>query len=135
MYGYCVGLTILFFLLTIDMNPFLLVFMLTSLSILALMMLLTGRYFGHLHSKTLDLYGDLNSMAARNTRSIKSYQALKARRILSNYIKEIGSQQTDGQYVFGLRDGHGPAISSLEMFQLTMATMANTLMVMDFVYH
>ena len=135
MYCYYSGLTMFFFLFTIDMNPFLRVFLLISVCILAVMMLLTGLYFGSLHSMTLVLYGDLNSMAARNCHSITSYEVFKPRRILLNCIKEIGSQQTDGQYVFGLRDGHGPAISSLEMFHLTMAAISNTLMVMEFMYH
>jgi len=84
---------------------------------------------------TLVLYKELNSMAARNCHSIKTIETFKTRKNLINCIKELGSQQTNGQFVIGLRDGHGPAISSREMFQLTMATISNTLMVMEFVYH
>ena len=132
MYVYCLGLTILFFLFTVDMNPFLRVFLLTAVTILSLAILTSGLYVGHLHSMTLVLYGELNSMNARRSGGVLS---LKTRRNLLNCIKEIGSQQTDGQYVFGLRDGHGAATSSHEMFALTMGTIGNTLMLMDFVYH
>jgi len=134
-YGYCAGLTVLFVLFTINMNPFLRVLLLVAVNVLSLTILICGLYVGRLHSKTLVLYEELNSMAARNCHSITSYQALKIRRILLNCIKEIGSQEIDGQYVFGLRDGHGPAISSREMFDLTMFTLTNTLMVMEFMYH
>jgi len=135
MYGYCTGLTIIFLLFTVDMNPFLRLFALTAITIMSLTMLTSGLYIGHLHTMTLVLYSELNSMAARNTRSIKSYKALKTRRNLLNCIKELGSQQTDGQFVMGLRDGHGSATSSLEMFQLTMATISNTLMMLDVINH
>jgi len=58
---------------------------------------------------------------------------LKTKRNLLNCIKELGSQQTDGQFVLGLRDGHGAATSSLEIFDLTMDTVGNTLMFMGFI--
>jgi len=135
MYGYCAGLSILFFLFTVDMNLFLRIFMLSGITSLSLVMLTCGLYVGRLHSVTLVMFRELSALTARNTRPIKSYDTFKARRILLNCIKELGNRQTDGQYVFGLRDGHGPAISNLEMFQLTMAIISNTLMVMDFVYH
>jgi len=98
-------------------------------------MLSSGLYVGQLHSMTLNLYAQLNSMAARNCHSIESIERFKTRKNLIHAIQEIGSQQTDGQFVIGLRDGHGAAISRLEMFQLTMATISNALMVMDFMYH
>jgi hypothetical protein len=135
MYGYCSGLTILFLLFTVDMNPFLRLFVLTGVTVLSLTMLTSGLYVGHLHTMTLVMYSELNSMAARNTPSIKSYKALKTRRNLLNCIKELGSQQTDGQFVLGLRDGHGSATSRMEMFQLTMATISNTLMMLDVINH
>ena len=134
-YGYCSGLTTMFVLFTVDMNPFLRLFVLTAVTIISLTMLTSGLYVGHLHTMTLVLYSELNSMAARNSRGVNSAKALKTRRNLLNYIKELGSQQTDGQFVLGLRDGHGAATSSLEMFQLTMATISNTLMLIEFVYN
>jgi len=135
MYGYSAGLTIIFFMFTTDMNPFVRVVMLTAIAIVAITMLSSGLYVGRLHSLTLDLYRELNALTARNCIPIKTYKSFKRRRNLLNCIKELGSQETDGQFVMGLRDGHGSATSSLEMFQLTMGTIANTLMLMDVIYH
>ena len=135
MYGYCTGLTTLFLMFTVDMNIYLRLFTLTGITVISLTMLTSGLYIGHLHTMTLVLYSELNSMAARNTPSIKSYKALKTQRNLLNCIKELGSQQTDGQYVMGLRDGHGAAISRMEMFSLTMTTISNTLMMLDVINH
>jgi len=135
MYGYCIGLTTLFLMFTVYMNAFLRLFALTAITIISLTMLTSGLYIGHLHTVTLVLYSQLNSMAAKNTRPIKSYKAFKTRRNLLNCIKELGSQQTDGQFVLGLRDGHGSATSRMEMFELTMATISNTLMMLDVINH
>jgi len=133
MYGYCFGLTCVFLCFTVDMNPFIRVFFMVAVTIGSGIMLVSGLYLGRLHSKTLDLYGELNSLAARNTNRIQTFESFKVRRNLLNCIKELGSQQSDGQYVCGIRDGYGPAISSLEMFNLTMATISNTLMAIGFI--
>jgi len=42
--------------------------------------------------------------------------------------KRLGSNQVDGQFVMGLRDGSGPATSSHEIFILTLETVTYTLM-------
>jgi len=135
MYTYCIGLSILFLMFTVDMDVLIRFLMSTGIAILSLGILTSGLYIGLLHSKTLVLYAELNSMAARNSSGTNSYEAFKTRKNLLNCIKELGSQRTDGQFRFGIRDGHGPAISRLEMFQLTMATISNTLMLMEMVYH
>jgi len=132
MYSYCIGLTTALFCFTIDMNIFVRIFMLTAVVIVSLAMLSGGLYVGRLYSKSLVLNQVFNSMAVKNSREINSYKAFKINRILLNCIKELGSQQTDGQFVMGLRDGYGPAISRLEMFQLTMMVVSNTFMVIEF---
>jgi len=134
MYGYCTGLAVLFLLFTVHMNPFLRIIVLTAVTTLSSIMLASGLYVGRLYSMTLVLYTKLNSINSRN-QGIKTMHSLKIRRNLLNCIKELGSKQTDGQFVLGLRDGNGAATSSNEMFQLTLATISNTLMAMEFVYH
>jgi len=98
-------------------------------------MLTSGLCVGHFQSKIQVLYKKLNSLAARNTNPIKTIESFKTRKNLIHSIKKLGSQSIDGQFVLGLRDGHGAAISSLEMFSLTMATLGNTIMLMDVINH
>jgi len=64
----------------------------------------------------------MNQVFARNVLRF----CLKSKRNLLNCIKELGSQETDDEFVLGLRDCHGTATSSLEIFDLTMVTMSNT---------
>ena len=52
---------------------------------------------------------------------------------LKHIICELGSLETDGQFVIGLRDGEGAATSRMEIFDLTMDTVSNTLMILGFV--
>jgi len=128
-FSYCFILWNLFFLFTIDMNLLLRVLLLTGIIIVSSTMLLSGLNVGQLHSKTLVLYSHFHSLAARDVSS--NNLSLKTKRNLLNCMKELGSQQTDGQFVMGLRDGHGAATSSLEIFNLTMSTISTTLMVLE----
>ena len=48
-------------------------------------------------------------------------------------IKELGSPETDGKFVVGLRNGEGPATSRMQFLQLTLTTISNTLIMLDFI--
>ena len=52
---------------------------------------------------------------------------------LKHIIQELGSLETDGQFVIGLRDGDRGATSRMQIFDLTMETVSNTLMIHRFV--
>jgi len=130
-YSYCIALAVLFLLFTIEVHPYLRPFLLTGITVLGLGMMLAGLYVGRLQSRVMGLYEEFNQVFARNCFNRRF--RLKMKRNLLNCIKELGSQQTDGQFVLGLRDGQGAATSSLEMFDLTMDTVGNTLMFMGFI--
>jgi len=130
-YSYCIALAVVFLTFTVELNPFLRPVFMTAMALLAMGMMLAGLYVGRLQSRVMGLYEEMNQVFARNL--FNERFSLKSRRNLLNCIKELGSQETDGQFVLGLRDGHGAATSSLEMFQLTMNTVGNTLMFMGFI--
>ena len=119
------------FLLTIDVNPLLRGILVICPLCLAGSLVTTGLSIGQLHSKTLDLYLDLNHSMANNSPNNVS---LKSKRQLLLAIKELGNNQVDGQFVMGLRDGSGPATSSHEIFQLTLETVTYTLMFLQMTY-
>ena len=125
-YVYMVELSLLFFLLTLNVNPLLRVILAIPPLSMALGIMTAGLYIGQLHSKTLDLYLELNHSMANNT--ISNQVSLKSRKQALLAIKELGSNQVDGQFVMGLRDGSGPATSSHEIFNLTLETVTYTLM-------
>ena len=121
-----VELSLLFFLLTLDVNPLLRVILAIPALSMSLAIMTAGLYIGQLHSKTLDLYLELNHFMAKNSTSNRV--SLKSKRQLLLAIKELGSNQVDGQFVMGLRDRSGPATSSHEIFNLTLETVTYTLM-------
>ena len=59
------------------------------------------------------------------------------RQCLSLYLfrlnQELVSPETDGQFVIGLRDGEGAATSRVQIFDLKMETVSNTLMIIGYV--
>ena len=130
-HAYCIGLAVLFLMFTVEMNPFIRPVLLTAVTVISLGMMLAGLYVGKLQSRVMGLYREMNQVFARNVLRLR----LKSKRNLLNCIKELGSQKTDGQFVLGLRDGHGAATSSKEIFDLTLNTISTTLMLMSSVYY
>jgi len=122
---YMVQLSLLFFLCTIDVDPLIRVVLISSPISMATSIVITGLLIGKLRLKTIELYLELNDSIASNSRSSVS---LKSKIQVLLAIKELGSNQVDGQFVMGLRDGSGPAISSREIFNLTLETVTYTLM-------
>ena len=96
-------------------------------------MLATGVYFSQLHSKVAELHNTLASLCARHAGSKRQRLSLNCMFRLKHVIQELGSLETDGQFVIGLRDGEGAATSRMEIFDLTMDTLSNTLMILGFV--
>jgi len=70
----------------------------------------------------------LNYSIANNSLERNPHVSLKTRRQLLLTIEELGNHQVDGQFIIGLRDGSGPAISSNEIFILTLETVTYTLL-------
>ena len=83
---YMVELSLLFFLLTLDVHPLLRTILITAPLSLAVSIVTTGLFIGQLHSKTMDLYLELNHSMANN--SIDNV-SLKSRRQLLLAIKEL----------------------------------------------
>ena len=97
------------------------------------MMLATGVYISQLHAKVIELHNTLSSLCARHVRDQRQRLSLNCMVRLKHIIQELGSLETDGQFVIGLRDGEGAATSRMEIFNLTMETVSNTLMILGFV--
>ena len=132
-YFYIFGLTSTFLLLTIQIERWMLAVIVVAVGGYAFIMLATGVYVSQLHAKVIKLHNTLVSLCARRREDKRQRLSLNCMFRLKHIIQELGSLQTDGQFVIGLRDGEGAATSRMEMFQLTMETMTNTLMVLEFV--
>ena len=132
---YCVGLTCTMFALTIQMNLWMRVLMVTVASSYSLCIMMTGMYISQLNSMVTSLYNELNFIAARTELHPVRSLLVKTRLRLRLTIKELGNQETDGQFVIGLTDGSGAATSRLEVVGLTFTTISNVLMAIQFVYY
>jgi len=97
--------------------------------------MIPGLYVGRLHTKTMSLYKELNSLFSRTVceKNENLMLRIKIRRSLMLAIKEVGNRHKDGQFVVGLRDGNGPPTSSNEMMHLTLETISYTLMMVEMI--
>ena len=128
---YVFGLTASFFVFTVKTEPWMSAFIVTSAAGYSLIILATGLYISQLHGAIFLLQKHLASIPAKHSKNKNI--SLKNLFRLRLVIKELGSLETDGQFVVGLRDGEGAAISRIEIFELTMTTLGNILMLMKFV--
>lgn len=133
MYMFRGAVCCLFFLTTIEMHPFLKFCIVTTVTGLSICIMLTAMYISGLKTKLLSLYEELNTVSATQEKNI----SVKTRFCLMKTIKEIGTStlNKDGHFIIGLADGSGPAISSMEVFELTLEIVFNTLMFMQMVYN
>ena len=132
-YFYIFGLTTFFLIFTIKTETWALVTMIVAGGGYAFLMLSTGVYVSQLHAKVTELHNTLVSLCARRAGDKRQRLSLNCMFRLKHIIEELGNLETDGQFVIGLRDGEGAAISRMQIFHLTMETVNNTLMVLGFV--
>ena len=132
-YFYVVGLTACFFMLTIETETWMLVIILMATGGYSLTILATGVYVSQLHWQTILLHNQLSAVSARHSRDQNLTDLRKYLFRLKHVINELGSLETNGQFVVGLRDGEGAATSRMEIFELTLATISNTFMMIEFI--
>ena len=128
---YIFALTSIFFMFTIKTETWMLATIIFTAGGYSFLLLATGVYVSQLHTKVAELHKNLAFLCARHTGIPRL--SLKCMFRLKHVIQELGNLETDGQFVIGLRDGEGAATSRLEIFDLTMETLGNTLMILGFV--
>ena len=132
-YLYVFGLTVVFFIFTIETETWMLATMTLAAGGYSFFMLATGVYISQLHAKVIQLHNTLASLCARHAGDKRQRLSLNCRFRLKHIIQELGNPETDGQFVIGLRNGQGAAISRMQIFHLTIETVINVLMILGFV--
>ena len=130
---YIFGLTTLFFMFTIKVETWMVATMIIGAAGYAFIMFATGVYVSQLFAQVVELHNTLLSLCARHAGDKRQRLSINCMFRLKHIIQELGSLETDGQFVIGLRDGEGAATSRLEIVHLTMETVSNTLMILGFV--
>ena len=129
---YIFGLTNMLFIFTVKTETWMLATMIVVAGGYAFIMLVTGVYVSQLRAKVIELHNTLVSLCARHAGDRRTRLSLNCMFRLKHVIRELGSLETDGQFVIGLRDGEGAATSRMQIFKLTMETVTNTLMILKF---
>ena len=130
-YFYIFALTVCFFMLTIKTEIWMLATMIGAAGAVAFSMLATGVYLSQLRAKVAELHNTL--VSARHAGDKIQRLSLNCMFRLKHVIQELGNLEIDGQFVIGLRDGERGATSRMQIFELTMETVTNTLMIHRFV--
>ena len=129
-----VGLCTIFLLSTIDLALWVRALSLVTLVGFSALLMLTGLYISGLKFTTTSFYENLNHLSGWIAFNVHSNSlSLKTRLHLRLVIKELGCESKDGHFEIGLSDGCGPAITKMAIIELTLETIANTLIVMDMV--
>ena len=111
---YAIGLTCVFFIFTLNTEIWMLLIMIMPPAAFSLALLATGVYISQLHGMVFRFHNKLASLVPNHLRNKRV--SLKNLFRVKLMIKELGSLEKDGQFVIGLRDGNGPAISRLQIF-------------------
>ena len=129
-YIFKAGVGLLLFLATIETSPYMMGMMVTTVFGMSGCVMVTGIYISQLESQLTHLYHELQGLSVF-IGYLREKISVKSRLNLRLVIKEIGTHDPDGNFIIGLTDGAGPAISKKEMTDLTMETISNTLMFME----
>ena len=125
-YFFRTGLCALFVLMSLDMDVY--VRALINFPVLAsvCVVIMTGLYVSSTKDMLFLLYKKLNTCYVRCMQG--SEYPLKLKFEIRLLIKELGNNDKDGHFVLGFTDGNGPEISKMEITNLILDTIANSMM-------
>ena len=90
--------------------------------------IMTGLYFSGAKGMLLSLYKELNTCYVRSVQG--SEYPLKLKFKARQLIKELGNDDKDGHFVLGFSDGNGPEISKMEITNLILDTVGNSMIIL-----
>lgn len=129
-YGYCPLASVVIYLFTVDTNVWLRLLVVCAASCFTLVVFITEVFIGHLHSKLLSVYRELNYIFPKITlmrRQISLDTVLR----LQTAIKELGSERKDGQFTVGLTNGEGASFTTIQAVELITTTLGLTILIMN----
>ena len=124
------GVALLLFLATIETSSYMMGIMVTTVFGMSGCVMVTGIYISQLESQLTHLYHELQGLSAF-IGYLREKISVKSRSNLRLVVKELGTHDPGGNFIIGLTDGSGPAISKKEMTDLTLDTISNTIMFME----
>ena len=93
--------------------------------------IMTGLYVSGAKNMLLSLYKELNTCYVRCIQG--SEYPLKLNIQTRLLIKELGNDDKDGHFVLGFSNGNGPEVSKMEIINLILDTVGNSMMILKII--
>ena len=126
-YFFRTGLCALLVLTSLDMNVYVRAVMTFPVLSIICVIIMTGLYVSGTKDMLFLLYKELNTCYVRSIQGSGYLLKLKFKARL--LIKELGNNNKDGHFVLGFSDGNGPEISKMEITNLILDTVGNSMMI------
>ena len=130
-YFFRTGLCALFVLMSLDMDIYVRTLLTFPILSATCVIIMTGLYVSGTKNVLSLLYKELNTCYVRSIQSSEYPLKLKFKTRL--LIKELGNDGKDGHSVLGFSDGNGPEISKIEITNLILDTVANSMMFLNMI--
>ena len=130
-YLFRTGLCGLFILMSLDMDVHVRALMTFPVLSMICVIIMTGLYISGTKDMLLSLYKELNTCYVRSVQGSEYPLKLKFQTRL--LIKELGNDESDGHFVLGFADGNGPEISKMEITNLILDTVGNSMMILGMI--
>ena len=127
-YFFRTGLLAIFVLISLNMEVYLRALMTFPLLSVVCVIIMTGLYVSGTKNMLFLLYKELNTCYVRSV--LGSEYSLKLKFKARLLIKELGNDDNDGHFVLGFADGNGPEISKMEITNLILDTIGNSMMIL-----
>ena len=134
-YGYCLVLSFVLFMMIVEMVWWMALVIRSGAVTYALSIIATEVYVGFLHHRTVKLYQTVNNTTAQAAEEIKYRTSFKTQMHLRSAIRELGSQQTQGQFTVGFSNGFGTVFHAIDAIELAFETCSFTLLLLSSVYY
>ena len=134
-YGYCLVLSLILVLSTVEVNWWMRLIMSTGSSIFSLSIIATEVYLGSIHELVIKLYKEVCSTAARFAGGNRHEISVKSKLKLQTAIRELGSSESRGQYTIGLTNGNSGPYTTMNAVEVALETCGLTLLLLSSLYH
>ena len=125
-YFFRTGLCGFFVLMSLNMGVYVRALMTFPVLSVICVIIMTGLYVSGTKNMLFLLYKELNTCYVKSIQSAEYPLRLKLKTRL--LIKELGNDDKDGHFVLGFSDGNGPEISKMEITNLILDTVCNSMM-------
>ena len=128
-YLFRTGLCGFFVLTSLEMDVYVRTLLTFPVLSIICVIIMSGLYVSGTKNMLSSLYKELNTCYVKSISKYPLKLKLKTRLL----IKELGNDDKDGHFVLGFSDGNGPEISKMEITNLILDTVGNSMMILGMI--